>query len=110
MKASQVARAADCHLNRSSSLRFNTGSYVYHTTTVESAGRHTKQYLLNNVYTNVNQIGFKTTSVADPDPVGSVYYRLSWIRIHILYTDPDLDPAAFKLITICNLFLLFSNL
>jgi len=30
---------------------------------------------------------------------------LSWIRIRILYTDPDL--AAFKLITICNFFLLF---
>jgi len=40
-------------------------------------------------------------SVADPDPVGSVYYWLSWIRIRILYTDPDpyivtvLDPDPY---------------
>jgi len=45
----------------------------------------------------------------DPDPVGSVYYSLSWIRIRIriLYTDQNLDPAAFKLIKIFNFFLLF---
>ena len=50
------------------------------------------------------------TSVANPDPVGSVYYWLSWIRIWIciLYTDPDLDPAAFKMI-ICNFFFTFFN-
>jgi len=40
------------------------------------------------------------TNVADPDPVGSVYYWLSWIRIRISYADPD--PAALKLITLCN--------
>jgi len=37
----------------------------------------------------------------DPDPVGSVYYLLSWnlIRIRIFNTDPD--PTALKMITIC---------
>jgi len=35
----------------------------------------------------------------DPDPVGSEYYWLSWIRIQvcILYTDLDPNPATYKL-------------
>jgi len=37
-------------------------------------------------------------SVVDPDPVGSVYYWLSWIRK--LCTDLDPDPAALKMIII----------
>jgi len=45
-----------------------------------------------------SQIEGLVSCVADPDPVGSVDYWLSWIRIRMLYTDPN--PAALKLITI----------
>ena len=47
------------------------------------------------------------TSVVNLDPVGIGYYWLSWIRIRMLYTDPD--PAVLKLTSICNFFLFFVN-
>ena len=42
--------------------------------------------------------GVFSSSVADPDlyPARSVFYRLSWVRIRILCTDPV--PAALKLV------------
>jgi len=42
------------------------------------------------------------SSAADPDPVGSVYNWLFWIRIRLSYMDPD--PAALKIIAISNFF------
>jgi len=43
---------------------------------------------------------FSSDVDTDPNLVGSVHYRPSQIRIRILATDPDPDPAALKVITI----------
>ena len=64
-------------------------------------------YLSDPGQSCVAEVLLRYGSVANLDPVGSVYYSLSWIRIRISNTDPDPDPAAFKLITIFNFFVLF---
>jgi hypothetical protein len=50
-------------------------------------------------------------SVVDPDPLGSAFIWMSWIRIPIRNADPDPDPGAWKLTKIDQktLFSVFLN-
>jgi len=51
-----------------------------------------------SIHTQGGTAAHRTGTVVDPDQVGSVYYRLSWIG-SVIYTDHDPDPATLKLTT-----------